>query len=78
MHSDIFCIGNERWVPFFEGILEELAELFPSRWVHMGGDEVPFDQWAACPRCKAILLNVDFFVVIEYGHRQRISEADLH
>ena len=52
VHSDVFCIGGPDWELFLEGVLQEVAELFPARWVHMGGDEVLPDRWRACPRCK--------------------------
>ncbi len=52
VHRDVFCIGGSGWMQFLEGVLEEVVELFPSSWVHMGGDEVPPDRWNKCPQCQ--------------------------
>ena len=49
---DVFCIGGDDWTRFLEAVVEEVTELFPSSWIHMGGDEVPLDRWTACPRCN--------------------------
>jgi hexosaminidase len=48
-----FCVGNEKTYTFLENILTEVMALFPSPYIHIGGDEVERTQWAACPRCQA-------------------------
>ena len=50
---DIFCAGHDETFAFFGDVLAEVAELFPSTFVHVGGDEVPKDRWKACPKCQA-------------------------
>jgi hexosaminidase len=50
--ADIFCAGNEETFRFIEDVLGEVVELFPSRYVHLGGDEVPKARWKKCPRCQ--------------------------
>ena len=40
---------------FLEGVLTEVLELFPSHYIHIGGDEVPKDRWKACTECQAIM-----------------------
>lgn len=49
--SDV-CIGNEATFTFFEKILDETMELFPSEYIHIGGDEAAMNHWGNCPRCK--------------------------
>ncbi len=51
--SDSFCAGNEAAFEFFANVLAEVAELFPSEFIHVGGDEVLKDAWKACPKCQA-------------------------
>lgn len=51
--SDVFCAGNEQTYKFLEGVLDEVSELFPSKYIHIGGDECPKDRWNKCPKCQA-------------------------
>ena len=44
MHEDIFC-PSERTFAFLEDVLTEVMQLFPSTYIHIGGDEVPKKQW---------------------------------
>ena len=50
--EDVLCAGNDDIFPLAEAVFDSLAELFPSRYVHIGGDEVRFNRWAKCPRCR--------------------------
>lgn len=49
---DVLCIGNEQAMQFVEDILGELIEIFPSRYIHIGGDEAPRVRWKNCPKCQ--------------------------
>ena len=46
------CIGNEQTFAFVEGVLEEVMELFPSEYIHIGGDEATKRSWPDCPKCR--------------------------
>lgn len=48
-----YCVGNEDVFTFLENILLEVMELFPSEFIHIGGDEVEKSQWRNCERCQA-------------------------
>ncbi len=48
-----YCVGNEQTYGFLQDILFQVIELFPSRFVHIGGDECPKDHWRKCPICQA-------------------------
>ena len=48
----IFCAGNEQVFGFLQNILDEVLELFPSRYIHLGGDEAWKIHWEKCPRCQ--------------------------
>jgi hexosaminidase len=50
---DIYCAGNETTFAFLEDVLTEVMDLFPSRYIHIGGDEAAKDNWKACPKCQA-------------------------
>jgi hexosaminidase len=50
--EDVLCAGNDDIFPLAEALFDTLAELFPSKYVHIGGDEVRFNRWAECPKCK--------------------------
>ncbi|GHV17110.1 hypothetical protein FACS189493_4140 [Spirochaetia bacterium] len=53
--DDVLCAGNDGIFPLAEAVFNTLAELFPSRYVHIGGDEVRFGYWEQCPKCRARL-----------------------
>ena len=50
--EDVLCAGNDDIFHLAEAVFDTLAELFPSKYVHIGGDEVRFNHWAECPKCK--------------------------
>ncbi|HMN06742.1 MAG TPA: family 20 glycosylhydrolase [Flavobacteriales bacterium] len=50
---DVFCAGNDSTFTLLEGVLTEVMELFPSKIIHIGGDESPKDRWQTCPKCQA-------------------------
>ena len=51
--DDVLCVGREETFEFIEGVLAEVLELFPSEYIHIGGDECPKVRWEKCPRCQA-------------------------
>ena len=53
VEPDILCAGNDAVFPFMEKILDEVMALFPSKYIHCGGDEAPKDRWNVCPKCQA-------------------------
>lgn len=50
--SSDMCIGKEQTFRFVEDILSEVMELFPSRYIHIGGDEAAMNHWGSCPDCR--------------------------
>lgn len=50
--DDVFCAGNDSTFTFLEDVLDEVMELFPSAYIHIGGDECPKVRWAHCPACR--------------------------
>ena len=51
--DDVLCVGKEETMKFLEDVLAEVADLFPSEYVHIGGDECPKVRWETCPHCQA-------------------------
>lgn len=52
---EVFCAGNPETVTFLEGVLDEICEIFPSEYIHIGGDEAPRSEWEKCPHCQALM-----------------------
>lgn len=50
---DVFCAGKESTFQFIQNVLDEVLELFPSEYIHIGGDECPKTKWEACSFCQA-------------------------
>lgn len=53
VHEDVYCAGNDAVFALLGDVFDHVVSLFPSEYVHIGGDEVPKDRWLACPRCAA-------------------------
>lgn len=51
--EDVICAGNEKAMRFLEDVLTEVMYVFPSEYIHIGGDEVPRTRWEKCPKCQA-------------------------
>jgi hexosaminidase len=49
---DIFCPGKESTFTFLQSVLDEVLDLFPSPYIHIGGDEAPKSRWKKCPDCQ--------------------------
>ena len=50
--TDIYCAGNDSTFLFLEDVLSEIIDLFPSKYIHIGGDEATKTEWEKCPKCK--------------------------
>jgi hexosaminidase len=55
IHYDVYCPGKESTFVFLQNVLDEVIALFPGPFIHIGGDEVPKDQWKANPQCQALM-----------------------
>jgi len=51
--KDIYCAGNDSTINFLKDVLTEILELFPSEYIHIGGDEAPKYRWERCSKCQA-------------------------
>jgi len=50
--DDVYCAGNDSTFTFLENVLDEVLQLFPSKYIHIGGDECPKARWKVCPLCQ--------------------------
>ena len=53
-NENMVCIGNQKVYEFVADVVEELVEIFPSKYIHLGGDEVPTKIWEKCAKCQAL------------------------
>lgn len=51
--DNVLCAGNDKTLTFIDNVLKEITKLFPSKYIHIGGDECPKTQWQKCPKCQA-------------------------
>lgn len=63
IYDDVLCPGDEKTFEFVENVLNEVIEIFPSKYIHIGGDECLKNKWKVCPKChdriKSEGLNTD-------------------
>ncbi|MDE5437937.1 family 20 glycosylhydrolase [Elizabethkingia meningoseptica] len=50
-----FCIGNPKTFEFLQGVIDEVLEIFPSKYIHIGGDEADKNHWKSCPKDQALM-----------------------
>lgn len=53
--KNVWCVGNEDNYKMLDNIIKEVAALFPSKIIHVGGDEVNMDNWKECSKCRALM-----------------------
>ena len=53
VQDDVYCAGKEETFQFLEDVLTEVMDLFPGKYIHIGGDESPKIRWEECPHCQA-------------------------
>ncbi len=58
--EDVLCAGNEKVYEFLEDVLDEICELFPYEYIHIGGDECPKVRWESCPKCQAKIRQLGY------------------
>lgn len=51
--EDVLCAGNDKTLKFIDDVLDEIVKIFPSEYIHVGGDECPKTAWKKCPKCQA-------------------------
>ena len=74
---DILCAGREEVYTFLETLLEDMLELFPGKWFHIGGDEAPKGHWFECPHCNQKLkeLGLENYRQLQGYMMNRLAEV---
>ena len=57
---NVWCVSREENYELLDDILSEISALFPSRYIHIGGDEVDYGQWRRCPHCRDLMASCGF------------------
>lgn len=79
VEEHLLCAGNDSVFQFIEDILTELTAIFPSEYIHIGGDECPTNIWHSCPRCQARMQAEGLQTETElHGYFIRRAEQILH
>lgn len=63
--SDVYCLGKENVFKFLEDVLLEIMNIFPTKIIHIGGDEVPIRKWKSCPNCQQKMKALGFDKEVE-------------
>ena len=71
--DDVLCAGNPAVIPFLKDVLGEVLDLFPSRYIHVGGDECPKTRWEACPKCQAKIRELGICGDKQHTKEQRLQ-----
>lgn len=58
--EDVLCAGNDSMYVFLDDVLGEIADLFPSEYIHIGGDEAPKVRWEKCDKCQAKIAELGY------------------
>lgn len=66
IYPEILCPGKEENMAFLCSLLDEIMELFPGKYVHIGGDEVPKTRWRSCPHCRQKMKRLGLCTEQEY------------
>lgn len=53
-NENMLCIGNPESIRFAQEVVDALIQIFPSKYIHLGGDEVPTAIWEKCPKCQVL------------------------
>ncbi len=54
-----FCIGNDETFTFLQNVLDEVMAIFPSKYIHIGGDEADKSAWKTCPKCQKVIRDLN-------------------
>ncbi|MDD7986605.1 family 20 glycosylhydrolase [Lentisphaera marina] len=58
--EDVLCAGSGETAIFLNDVFETVLDLFPSPWIHIGGDEVKDDRWKNCPKCQKVISDNNY------------------
>lgn len=71
----VLCAGNDSTLTFINDVLREVMEIFPSGYIHVGGDECPKTQWAKCPKCQARIKSLGLKSDDKHSKEERLQSV---
>ena len=71
--SDVLCGGNAKTLQFAKDVLEEIMDIFPSEYIHIGGDECPKEEWEKCPKCQAKIRELHLKSTPEHSKENQLQ-----
>lgn len=71
--DDVLCIGNEETFKFLEDVFSEIIDIFPSEYIHVGGDECPKVRWETCPKCRAKMAELGLRDDVQHTAEQKLQ-----
>ena len=71
--EELLCMGNEKTFQFIDDVLDEIMEIFPSKDIHIGGDECPKVYWEKCPKCQALIKKLGLKKDAKYTAEQKLQ-----
>lgn len=74
----VLCAGNDKTLRFIEDVLAEIVKLFPSEYIHVGGDECPKTQWEQCAKCQARIKAEHLEADGKHSAEERLQSYVIH
>lgn len=71
--QDVLCVGNDFTLQFVKDVLSEVADIFPSEYIHIGGDECPKVRWEKCPKCQERIKSLGLKSGAKHTKEQRLQ-----
>lgn len=77
IYDDVLCVGKDATFAFIDDVLDEVCNLFPGEYIHIGGDECPNIRWQACPECQRRMRdeNIESYAALQHWFTRRMHEA---
>ncbi len=71
--KEVLCGGNDRALQFAKDVLEEVMDIFPSEYIHIGGDECPKDRWKECSKCQAKIRQLGLKATPQHSREEQLQ-----
>ncbi len=71
--KEVLCGGNEQTLQFAKDVLNEIMNIFPSEYIHIGGDECPKERWRECPKCQAKIRELGLQATPEHSKENQLQ-----
>lgn len=76
--DNVLCAGKDQTIQFIKDVLAEIVEIFPSEYIHVGGDECPKVKWSTCPKCQARIKALGLKSDNKHTKEERLQSYVIH